>query len=148
MKFEPDVNSSMPFAEKFAWLSLIAMVLCYGPYFIITHLNPPAEAGTHESLRQVWLFGAAAAGHGAIAGLGRFLLRPRQKPDERDRDVERRSTQAGYYVLLLAMMLVGVVLPLTESGWKVANTALLAIVLGEMLRNGVQVWNYRRGGLA
>ena len=135
----------MPYREKLAWVTLIAMALCYTPYFVITHLNPPAEAGTLESLSQVWLFGAAATGHGLIVGLGYLFLRPRQKPDERDRDIDRRAMQAGYWFLLVAMMLVGVVLPLTESGWAVANVALLAIVAAEMLRCIVEVWNYRRG---
>lgn len=136
----------MSYREKFAWLSLVAMVVSYGAYFVITANNPPAQAGTLEGLSQVWLYGAAALGHGLIVGLGQFLLGKRQKPDERDREIERRATQAAFWLLLISMMLVGVVLPLTGAGgWEVANPALLAIILSLGMQSVVQVWLYRRG---
>ena len=136
----------MPYREKLAWLTLVAMALCYTPYFVITHLNPPAEAGTLEGLSQLWLYGAAAAGHGLIVGVGQFFIGKRQKPDERDRDIERRSTQAAFWLLLILMMLVGVVLPLTQvGGWEVANPALFAIIASLAVQSVVQIWLYRRG---
>ncbi len=136
----------MPYREKIAWLTLISMAVCYTPYFVVSHLNPPPPAGTLEGLSQVWLYGAAALGHATIVGLGYLLLRPRQKPDERDRDIERRSTQAAFWLLLISMMLVGVVLPLTRTvGWEVANPALFAIVLSLGVQSMVQIWLYRRG---
>lgn len=136
----------MPYREKIAWLTLISMAVCYTPYFVVSHLNPPPTPGTLEGLSQVWLYGAAALGHATIVGLGYLLLRPRQKPDERDRDIERRSTQAAFWLLLISMMLVGVVLPLTRTiGWDVANPALFAIVLSLGVQSMVQIWLYRRG---
>ena len=135
----------MAFREKFAWLSLVAMIACYGTYFVISDSRPVPEAGTLDSVSQVWLFGFCAVAHGAIVGLGQFLLGKRQKADERDRDIERRSMTTGYWVLLLAMMLVGVVYSLVETGWEVANAAILAIVVAELVREGVAIWHYRRG---
>jgi hypothetical protein len=136
----------MPYREKFAWLTLVSMALCYTPYFVISHLNPPAQAGTLEGLSQLWLYGAAATGHGLMVGVGQFFIGKRQKPDERDRDIERRSTQAAFWMLLILMMLVGVVLPLTQAGgWDVANPALLGIILSLAMQSVVQIWLYRRG---
>ncbi len=136
----------MPYREKFAWLSLIAMALCYTPYFVISHLNPPAQAGTLEGLSQLWLYGAAAIGHALIVGIGQFFIGKRQKPDERDRDIDRRATQTAFYLLLILMMLVGVVLPLTQVvGWEVANPALFAIIVSLGMQSAVQIWLYRRG---
>ena len=136
----------MAYREKFAWLSLVAMFVCYGAYFVVTANSPPAQAGTLEGLSQVWLYGAAAAGHGLIVGVGQFFIGKRQKLDERDRDIERRATQAAFWLLLILMMLVGVVLPLTQArGWEVANPALLAIILSLGVQSVVQIWLYRRG---
>jgi uncharacterized iron-regulated membrane protein len=136
----------MSFQEKFAWLSLAAMFVSYGAYFVITANGPPAQAGTLEGLSQVWLFGACSAAHALIVGVGQFLLGKRQKLDERDHAIERRSTQAAFWFLLVSMMLVGVVLPLTgTSGWEVANPALFAIILSLGVQSAVQIWLYRRG---
>lgn len=136
----------MAYQEKFAWLSLVAMTLCYGAYFVVTANSPPAQTGTLEGLSQLWLYGAAAAGHGLMVGVGQFFIGKRQKLDERDHDIERRSTQIAFWLLLIAMMLVGVVLPLTQAGgWEVANLALLAIILCLGVQSAVQIWLYRRG---
>ena len=122
------------------------MALCYTPYFVISHLNPPAQAGTLEGLSQLWLYGAAATGHALMVGVGQFFIGKRQKPDERDRDIERRATQTAFWLLLILMMLVGVVLPLTQVvGWEVANPALFAIIVSVGMQSAVQIWLYRRG---
>lgn len=135
----------MAYQEKFAWLSLVAMTLCYGAYFAVTAISPPAQAGTLEGLNQLWLYGAAALGHGLMVGVGQFFIGKRQKLDERDHDIERRSNQVAFWLLLISMMLVGVVLPLTQAeGWEVANPALLAIILCLGAQSAVQIWLYRR----
>jgi len=69
----------------------------------------------------------------------------RAKPDERDRSIARRGASIGYYVLLGLMLWVGVMLPLTDTGWAVANSALAAIIIAEIVRDAVIVASYRRG---
>lgn len=135
----------MAYREKFAWLSLVSAAVFFGAYFVITAMRPPAVAGTVEGLSQLWLYGACAAGHGVIVGLGQFMLGRRDRPDERDRDIERRATTGAFWFLLIAVMLTGVVLPLLESGWTVANAGLLAIVVSLLVQNMIQIWCYRRG---
>jgi len=133
------------YREKFAWLSLVSATLCFGAYFVVTAMRPPAEAGTLEGLSQLWLYGACAAAHGIIVGLGQFMLGRRDRADERDWDIERRATTGAFWFLLIGVMLTGVVLPLLESGWTVANAALLAIVVSLLVQNVIQIWCYRRG---
>jgi hypothetical protein len=48
-------------------------------------------------------------------------------------------------VLLSLMLWVGVVKPLLASGWEVANSALAAIIIAEIVRQAVAVVSYRRG---
>ena len=76
----------------------------------------------------------------------RFSARRARRRRQSDRDIERRSIQAAFWVLLILMMLVGVVLPLTQvGGWDVANPALFAIILSLAVQSVAQFWLYRRG---
>ena len=56
----------------------------------------------------------------------------------------RRATSTAYYVLMGGMILVGVVMPFTSTGWKIVNAALLMIVVAEIVHYGVIVSSYRR----
>lgn len=140
----------MAYREKLAWLELIGMVIAYGAYFVAVGLVDPAT-GRMETLTYVALFGAATAIRLLILGSGWLALRAqmgseaRAKPDERDRAIARRGASIGYYVLLGLMLWVGVVLPLTDTGWAVANSALAAIVIAEIVRDMMVVISYRRG---
>jgi hypothetical protein len=139
----------MPYREKTAWLSLISNVLAYGPYFLIIgahyHLDTPLP-----NLPELAIFGIAAIASAIILGIGHLYLRraspqeARTPPDERDRAIMRRATSTAYYVLMGGMILVGVVMPFTSSGWKIVNAALLMIVVAEIVHYGVIVASYRR----
>lgn len=140
----------MAYRERLAWIELVGMALAYGGYFIALALVDP-EPGRIETLTYVALFGAATVLRLLILGTGWLTLRARMgsearaRPDERDRAIARRGAAIGYYVLLGLMLWVGVVLPLTDSGWAVANRALAAIIIAEIVRDAVIVLSYRRG---
>ncbi len=139
----------MPYREKTAWLSLIAMAIAFGPYFAFAAASSrPGEAV--PNLRQLTLFAVAALVHLLIVGVGHLYLGrvfpqdARMPPDERDRAIMRRSLGSAYYVLLAGMILVGCVMPFNSRGWSIINAAVAMIVAAEVLRNGVIVLNYRR----
>lgn len=140
----------MAYREKLAWLELVGMVIAYGGYFIAVGIVDPAP-GRLETLTYVALFGAATVARLLILGTGWLTLKVRMgsearaKPDERDRSIARRGAAIGYYVLLGLMLWVGVMLPLTDTGWAVANSALAAIIIAEIVRDAVIVASYRRG---
>ncbi len=140
----------MAYREKLAWLELVGMVIAYGGYFIAVGIVDPAP-GRLETLTYVALFGAATVARLLILGTGWLTLKARMgsearaKPDERDRSIARRGAAIGYYVLLGLMLWVGVMLPLTDTGWAVANSALAAIIIAEIVRDAVIVASYRRG---
>lgn len=139
----------MPHREKIAWLLLITMLVCYVPYFTFVRINPPAPE-VLPNLPQLWLLAVTAAAHALIQGLGRLWFRiqapedARAPADERDLAIERRSTTVAYYVLMAGMILVGVVMPFTDGGWKIVNAALFMIVVAEIFHYGIAVWSYRR----
>ncbi len=139
----------MSYREKIAWWSLAAMLLCYIPYFtlVATGVFPGREL---PDLQQLLVFGITATGHALILGLG-YLWCRRQSPaevkapmDERDRAIEYRGTRAAYFVLMAGIILVGCVLPFTESGWSLVNTALLMIILAEVVHDGIVAVSHRR----
>lgn len=140
----------MAYREKLAWLELVGMVIAYGGYFIGVGMVEPGP-GRLETLTYVALFGAATVVRLLILGTGWLTLKAkmgseaRAKPDERDRSIARRGAAIGYYVLLGLMLWVGVMLPLTDTGWAVANSALAAIIIAEIVRDAVIVASYQRG---
>lgn len=140
----------MAYREKMAWLELVGMTVAYGAYFIAVASVHPAP-GRDATLTYVALFAAATALRLLILGIGWLVLRARlgaearARPDERDRAIARRGATIAYYVLLSLMLWVGVVKPLLASGWEVANSALGAIIIAEIVRQAVAVFSYRRG---
>lgn len=139
----------MPYREKIAWLSLIAMALTFTPYFIITTQQHPASE-TLPNFRQLGLYGAAAVARVLILGIGWLALRAgaredaRMKPDERDRAISGNASTWGYGVLMAGVIYVGVFMPFTSNGWTIVNAALAMIVAAEVVRYGAVVVGYRR----
>ena len=137
----------MPYREKTAWLSLIAMAVTFGPYFAITASSNPEAL---PNLRQLGLFAVAAITQMLILGVGHLYLGRRSPqdartpPDERDRAIMHRSIRSAYYLLIVGMILVGCVMPFHSSGWAIINAALFMIVAAELVHYSVVVFSYRR----
>ena len=139
----------MPYREKTAWLSLIAMLVTYGPYFTLVSMGV-LPARPLPDFRQLALFGATTVVQLIILGTGHLILRlasspeDRTPPDERDLAITHRSIVSAYNLLLGGMILVGVIMPFTTRGWEIVHAALFMIVSSEVLRYGVAVFSYRR----
>ncbi|WP_138758980.1 hypothetical protein [Modestobacter altitudinis] len=138
----------MPYREKIAWLSLIAIALTLGPYFVRAAVSPPSS--DLPGLDYLVLFAIAALAQALLIGSGRWYLRHRSPldartpPDERDRAIDRHSVAAAYYVLVVGVILVGVVMPFNNSGWDIINAALFAVTLAEVVHYACVVTSYRR----
>jgi hypothetical protein len=141
-------DPSMNYREKTAWLNVIAMATAYTLYFGLLLSGHPAG---REVFPMLWLFGSIAVAHAVTVIIGTIILSAqapkseRVRADERDRAIRRRGGTAGYYVLLVGMMVVGVYLPFVESGVPLANTGLFAIVVAELVNSAVVLMSYRRG---
>jgi hypothetical protein len=138
----------MPYREKVAWLSLIAMLVTYGPYFTLISMGILPTRPLPD-FRQLALFGATTIVQLIILGTGRLILvcvsapEDRTPPDERDLAITRRSIGSAYNLLLGGMIWVGCIMPFTSSGWAIVHAALFMIVASEVLRYGVMVFSYR-----
>jgi membrane protein YqaA with SNARE-associated domain len=140
----------MPYREKLAWLSLVGMAVCYGPYFALTYRSPLLDQPL-PNLRLMAMFAAAAGGNAVWVLLGRLFVRmttPRDErgvADERDQAIERRANTVAYYVLIGLALYVGGVMPFTSAGWHIVNSMVASVVLAETLRYAMIVVGYRRG---
>ena len=138
----------MPYREKIAWLSLIAMAVTLGPYFVAAAVSPPDSE--LPGLNYLILFTVAGLAQALLIGLGRWYLRHRSPldartpPDERDRAIDRRSVATAYYVLIVGVITVGVVMPFNSNGWEIINAALFAVTIAEVVHYACVVTNYHR----
>lgn len=148
LNIETSSEAVMPYREKIAWLSLIAMAVTLGPYFVRAAVAPPDSA--LPGLDYLVLFTVAGLAQALLIGLGRAYLRhrspldARMPLDERDRAIDRRSVAAAYYVLITGVIVVGVVMPFNTSGWDIINAALFAVTVAEVVHYAFVVTSYRR----
>ena len=68
----------MSYREKIAWLSLLAMLVVFIPYFTWAKLHPPGP--DIPNLSQMILYAIASLSWAMILGIGHLLLR-RSSPD-------------------------------------------------------------------
>jgi hypothetical protein len=134
--------------ESRAWLQIWAMGLPYAVYFTL-QLTWPDGFDRLPLIPRLACFGAAALTHLAITAVGWIILKRRERGDvplvdERDRAIENRATLTSYYALMAGIIVVGVVMPFRNQGWKIVNTSVFAIVLAEMLRHTLVALAYRR----
>lgn len=138
----------MNLREKTAWLNVIAALAAYILYFGFILAGHPAG---HEVFPMLWLFGSISIAHAITVIIGTIILSARApkseraRADERDRAIRRRGAAAGYYALLVGMMVVGVYMPFVKSGVPLANTGLFAIVASGLVNSVVVLMSYRRG---
>jgi uncharacterized membrane protein len=138
----------MTYREKTVWLTLTAMIIAYTIYFGLILAGHPAG---REMFPMLWLFGGIAAAQAIVVLAGYAALArttpkaERLRPDERDRAISRRGAATAYYVMMTGMIIVGVIMPFTDSGTKIANTALFAIVVAEIINDVMVLISYRRG---
>lgn len=136
----------MPYREKTAWLMLLAIIVAFGPYFL---LAARGGAGPLPDLGQLLRFAIATGVQVLVLAVGHALLAlrapddARASADERDRAIEQRAIRYAYYVLITGMILVGCVMPFTAAGWQIINAAIFMIVVAELTHYGVAVACYR-----
>lgn len=144
------MEAGMSHRERVTWMSLMALVAAYAPYFVWVALNDPTPETT-PILTMLARFGAAALGYALLLGIGHLVLHlkwpedARVSADERDRAIQRRSIQLAYFVLIGGVIIGCAVLPFVADGWKVFNAAIAAIVVAEFVQYAAAAWCYRRG---
>ncbi len=135
----------MAWREKTAWLTLGAMLCAYGIYFTLVATSDWSKWGMLTLFGVITSIQAIFVIVASIAMAWMAGKDARTPADERDKSIARRGANIAYYVLMAGMIVVGVVMPFNNQGWRLTNAALLALVLAEAVRQTVIVVSYRRG---
>jgi len=133
--------------EKRAWLNICSVVPPYLVYFAIQIAFPHLLTTFMDRIICLAVVGTV---HALVYFGGWLVFRHAERgeavfADDRDRAIEARATRIAYFVMLTAMILVGVVMPFDAAGWEITNAALFSIVLTETICNVMIVRAYRRG---
>jgi hypothetical protein len=136
----------MSFREKSAWISLLLIVLVFGPYFWLVGRSfmglAHVHAGTQFAL--ITLFVALEiALHIAIA-----LQSPRDArapKDEREILIDMRATRVAFYVLFGGALFAIFTMHFRLNVWQLSQMVLLAIVIAELVKFATQIVLFRRG---
>lgn len=136
----------MSFRQKIAVTSVAVLLLMYGWYFAEAwRAHRAGEAGIAAPLGRAVL---TVTGVAALQAIGAVLVAvfssDRGAPmDERERLLSARSQQGAYWVLLTGALAAAASGFLRLSALDVANVALLAVVLAELVRYGGYVLLHR-----
>jgi hypothetical protein len=138
----------MPYREKVAWLSFLSILVVFSPYFTWSAMHPPGQE--IPNLKQMALYAATSLSWAAILGIGHLVLRSKSQGeaklpmDERDIAIDRKARGYAYGVLITGMIVVGGIMPFTNAGWEIANTAFFMIVLAEAVSAACVIRAYRK----
>lgn len=130
--------------ENRAWLALGSMCPPYVVYFAIQLASP---GWLDTMVQRIACLAAAALTHAAAFGIGFLLLRKQKEDglaiDERDQAIDARATRSAYWLLFAGAVVVGMMMPFRDGGWRIVNTMLAVLILAEALRNALIVAGYR-----
>jgi small-conductance mechanosensitive channel len=136
------------FQHKSTVATLVALIGSYGVYFAIVGSQVAGSSAERVAYKPllvavtVLLAIVMALGHGALA-----IMSPTEsgESDERDREIARRGSQVGGFVLAAGVFGV-IVLALFEARhFYIANALLLTWVAAEVTSGAVSLTLYRRG---
>ena len=138
----------MSFREKSAWITLISVLLCFGPFFGIMFLRGLGG----DRIANAWLLLGCVGGFVVLQiGLNLVALWTtpkdgRSPEDERERMIQARSHSLGYYVLVVLVLLLGVPLHLGHvAAHQLMFFALLDLVIAGLVVSVAQIVMFRRG---
>ena len=137
----------MSFRQKTALVSVLALLLMYGWYFAET-LQQRAT-GIASASGQLAMLNIAVIGVVIIQVVGAVLIPvfsgERQQPmDERERGIAAGALRGAYFVLLAGTLGTVLLAVFDPRVLDVANLALLAVVLAEIVRYGAYLLLHRR----
>ena len=138
--------------ERLAWVCLVSIAVVYIPYFSflvyavqtsMLHLPVLTVALVGAIIAQMLITGIPAA----IVG----ILDKKQVTDERDIAIRHKASTAAYVCLISCVMilvtggsLLRPMFPLLGDGLLLGQLGLMSVVIAELARYGVQIFEYRR----
>lgn len=133
--------------EQFSWVWLAILLVTYIPFFalVIAQRGGPEPSG----LAQVWLLAWATITQIVLIAIASVVIRLRtgnpDDLDERDRAIAHRAATRAYFVLMAGFIVVGCVMPFSDSGWQLVHATVFCIAVSEIVRLVLVVRAYRLG---
>jgi hypothetical protein len=138
----------MSFEEKNTWIYLLTAVLGGGAYLAVVGsqvLTTPVTQIDYIIPMIAVIVGAIVLSIIAIIGVSIAAPSEADKRDERDRQVNARGDQVGFYVMsILAIVPLGLAFAKAEHFW-IANSLYAAFVLTAAISSLIKIHAYRRG---
>jgi hypothetical protein len=136
----------MSFREKSAWISLVLILLVFGPYFWMVGRTltgaDHVHAGTQFALIGLF-FVLEIVLHVAIA-----VQSPRDArapKDEREDVIDLKATRTAFYVLLVGALLSIFTMHFRTTVWIMSQCVLFSVVVAELVKFASQIAYFRRG---
>jgi hypothetical protein len=140
--------ADMSFREKSAWVSFLCILGVFTPFFWNSYQQYSGALDSRSAVGTAFALLALFVALEIVLHVALALLSPkdaRTPKDERERQIELRATFIAFQVLVVgAMCAVGAV-HLTRSAWVIHQVALLAIVVAQLVKFGMQILLFRRG---
>jgi hypothetical protein len=136
----------MSFREKSAWISLVLIVLVFGPYFWLVGRSFAGSGHVHHGTQfaLITLFVVLeVVVHVAIA-----VQSPRDArapKDEREDLIDLRATRTAFYVLFAGVLISIFTLHFPVGAWMLSQFVLFSIVVAELVKFARQIVLFRRG---
>lgn len=144
----------MPFREKRAWISFVVIGLVsivYYPMLVTAYMtadnHQPSFAYLHElAFAAIMAFIVLEI----LLHVGLRFITPegeRMPKDERERFIEARATQIAYLSLIVFGVMAAVLILHHPGSWSWfnANIAIFAIVMAEIVKYGMIIYQHRWG---
>ena len=134
-------ESGLSFREKSLWITFVATLVVYAYYFwrVLSIGDEPARVAA--------LFLQVVFALVVVIVAGNIAISVRHRPessDERDQAYALRAARIGYYVLATGAFCALAVAAAGKTFWT-AHAILAALVLAELVKDGSQLFYYRRG---
>jgi hypothetical protein len=136
----------MSFREKSAWISLVLILLVFGPYFWIVGRALTGQAHVHAGTQFALIglfFVLEIVLHVAIA-----IQSPRDArapKDEREDFIDLKATRSAFYVLLVGALLSIFTMHFRINVWILSQCVLFSVVVAELVKFASQIAYFRRG---
>lgn len=138
----------MSFEEKSAWITGVAVLICWAWYVMVATSNLAIPEFIAEGYRRPLIVSVVLALVVIIASfIAVSALSPKAagERDERDRDIERFGDQVGQFVMgIAALGVLGMALIELDYFW-IATLIYSGLVLSEVAGSAARIAGYRFG---
>lgn len=138
----------MSFREKSAWVSFLLLLSVFTPFFWNSYRQFTGALDGRSAMTTAFALLGLFVVLEIVIHVGLAIQSPgeaRSPKDERERLIEMRATTIAFQVLVVGALAGVGTIHLSRSAWVIQQVVLLAIVVAELVKFGVQILLFRKG---